>query len=77
MTTWRVTLPAGEVRPAKQYLKETLGISGTVWKRIKHSATFPPQRPARQRDAHRSPRWRYIILRHPAAECHRARRPAA
>lgn len=40
MTTWRVTLPAGEVRPAKQYLKETLGISGTVWKRIKHSGTF-------------------------------------
>ena len=31
---------AGEVRPAKQYLKETLGISGTIWKRIKHSGTF-------------------------------------
>lgn len=40
MTSWQVKLPEGEIWPAKQYLRQVLGISGTIWKRIKHSGTF-------------------------------------
>lgn len=40
MTSWQVKLPEGEVWPARQYLRQALGISGTIWKRIKHSGTF-------------------------------------
>lgn len=40
MTQWQITLPEGESWPVKQYLRQKLGISGTIWKRIKHSGTF-------------------------------------
>lgn len=40
MTSWQVKLPEGEIWPARQYLRQVLGISGTIWKRIKHSGTF-------------------------------------
>lgn len=40
MTSWQVKLPEGEIWPAKQYLRQVLGISGTIWKRLKHSGTF-------------------------------------
>ena len=40
MTEMRVSLPGGMELPAKTYLTRSRGISGGLWKRIKHSGTF-------------------------------------
>ncbi len=40
MTEIRVSLPGGMELPAKTYLTRSRGISGGLWKRIKHSGTF-------------------------------------
>ena len=40
MTELRVDLPAGELCPVKAYLMRVHGISGSLWKRIKHHGAF-------------------------------------
>ena len=40
MTELRVDLPRGETCPAKAYLMRMHGISGSLWKRIKHHGAF-------------------------------------
>ena len=40
MTELRVDLPAGEMCPVKAYLMRVHGISGSLWKRIKHHGAF-------------------------------------
>ena len=40
MTKLRVDLPRGETCPAKAYLMRMHGISGSLWKRIKHHGAF-------------------------------------
>lgn len=38
--TQHVTLPAGETIPVRQYLQHRLGISNSMWRRIKNTGTF-------------------------------------
>ena len=40
MTKLLVDLPAGEMCPVKAYLMRVHGISGSLWKRIKHHGAF-------------------------------------
>ena len=40
MTELRVDLPVGEMCPVKAYLMRVHGISGSLWKRIKHHGAF-------------------------------------
>ena len=40
MTKLLVDLPAGEMCPVKAYLMRVHGISGSLWKRIKHHGGF-------------------------------------
>jgi len=40
MTEIHISLPPSEEMPAKAYLTKKYGVSGGLWKRIKHSGTF-------------------------------------